>query len=197
LRRRLTAAVALCAYLITTVGLPLPAYVNKGSVPFPCQHHACGCTTAAGCWQRCCCYSASEKLAWAREHNVDPPTGLLAEVAANLLHPPLAASDSTSLHSPKACCAEHQTPDDDHSRHPHDATCRGEHAGESLGVTFVLGIKARQCRGLTDFWCLSGAVVPPPAVGWQFQWNVVEWLVLNATPLHSVDGSPPVRPPRV
>jgi hypothetical protein len=187
LRHRLVAAIALAAYLVTTVGLPLPAYVTKQSgVPFPCQHHACGCATAKQCWEHCCCYSAAEKLAWAREHHVEPPAHLVAEVAAIEADPVLSAAKCQAACS-HSCCAEHKA----------HASCCDEHDAPSAGLTFVLGIKARVCRGLVDFWCLSGAVLPPPSVvGWQFQWDVVEWLALDASSLHRGHPAPAVPPPR-
>lgn len=202
LRRRLIAAVALFAYLVSTVGLPLPASVSKGGVPFPCQHHACGCATARECWEHCCCYSAPEKLAWARKHHVEPPARLVAEVAAIEADPLLASASAKTSHTPKACCAEHQSraEDHDHSHAACGAACcheHDEHEANSSGVTFVIGIKARQCRGLTDAWCSSGAVMPPPAVGWQFQWDVVGWLTLDAARLDSGDRTPPIPPPKV
>jgi hypothetical protein len=192
------AALALCAYLVTAVGLPLPANVNKGSAPFPCQHHACGCATAHQCWDHCCCYSATEKLTWAREHHVTPPARLVAEVAAIEAAPLL--SSSKSSRPPHACCAKHQSPeaDHDHANEPHESADCHEHEARAVGVKFVLGVQALKCRGLSEFWCLTGAVLPPPnAVGWQFQWNVVGWLALAATPLNCGDLSPPVPPPKV
>ena len=62
----------------------------------------------------------------------------------------------------------------------------------------VIGALARQCRGLVDLWCASGAALPPPAaVDWQFQWNLVEWVALDRYLLPVCDLAPPVPPPRV
>src|SRR5262245_63434975 len=74
LARRLVAGFALIAYLLVSVGAPLPARPPKDrSQPFPCQDHACGCQSAADCWQHCCCFSPEQRQAWAQAHDVVPP----------------------------------------------------------------------------------------------------------------------------
>jgi hypothetical protein len=74
LRRRLIAGVTLIAYLLATLGLPLPAAAHKpDEQPFPCQDHPCGCRTAEQCWTACCCFTPEQRWAWARERHIDPP----------------------------------------------------------------------------------------------------------------------------
>ncbi len=201
-QRRLVVTVALAGYLVTTIGIPLPAYLNKqDNMPFPCQHHACGCATARQCWESCCCYTPREKLAWAQANHVVPPARLVAEVAAadghDATHCATHASELTAR-----CCAQQRVSSAavaDHHRHDErdHASCH-QHDARSLGVTLVIGALARQCRGMAELWCASGAALPPPAaVDWQFQWNVVAWVALDAYPLPASNLSPPVPPPRV
>jgi hypothetical protein len=203
-QQRLIAGVAICAYLLTTIGFPLPAYVNKGGMPFPCQNHACGCATADQCWDHCCCFSTTEKLAWAREHNIVSPERLVADAEVIEAHAGHSSAKPSACGAAKSCCTEHHgsatTSAGRHAHEPHEyANCGKDHDDNaSLGVTFVVGIKARQCRGLTDFWCHSGAVVSPPSVvRWQFPWNVVERLAEPETRLSAGILSPPVPPPEV
>ncbi|MBI3837999.1 MAG: hypothetical protein HY288_08710 [Planctomycetia bacterium] len=201
-QRRLVVAVALAAYLVATMGIPLPAYVNKeDGIPFPCQHHACGCATGRQCWESCCCYTPRQKLAWAYANHVQPPASLVAEVAAAEMHD----ASHGAMHAaelPAHCCAQrrasatalaHRQHHDEHaaaSCHKHDA-----HSG---GVTLVIGALARQCRGMVEVWCASGACLPPPAaIDWQFQWDLVEWVALAGHTLPIGNLSPPVPPPRV
>src|SRR5215469_4629850 len=74
LRYRLGVAGVCLAYLLTALDIPLPASVHKdASQPFPCQNHPCGCQTAEQCWRHCCCFTAEERWAWAREHHVQAP----------------------------------------------------------------------------------------------------------------------------
>ena len=70
------AAVALLAFIVLAGGIPIPAgnyVVRQADEFYPCMHNGCGCATATDCWQSCCCYSLSERLAWARKHDVRPP----------------------------------------------------------------------------------------------------------------------------
>lgn len=50
------------------------------SVAFMCQDHACSCRNAGNCWNHCCCFSRTEKLAWAQKNKVQPPETFLAEL---------------------------------------------------------------------------------------------------------------------
>ncbi len=187
-------AISLAAYLTTTIGVPMPASANKEhGVRYPCEDHACGCTTAAQCWDHCCCFTPEQKLIWAHEHHVEPPAHLAAEVAAATSFS-LSHSTSQPPASRNTCCAKHS----DHADHDHDGPSCHKHERPSTGVTFVPGWMARKCRGQADAWCLSGAVSPPPAlVAWQFRWDVVEWLSLDTRPILSGELAPPVPPPRV
>ena len=81
--RRGVALLTALAILAAAIGIPLPEYLAKDtSRPFPCMHHACGCTTAESCWGGCCCSSDEQKLAWAREHRVAPPAEFRRQAAA-------------------------------------------------------------------------------------------------------------------
>src|SRR5262245_40642907 len=72
-----TVAVGLVAYLAAVLGFPVLQPSRKaGGLPFPCQDHPCGCMTADDCWANCCCFSKQERLAWAREHQVEVPASL-------------------------------------------------------------------------------------------------------------------------
>ena len=201
-QRRLAVTLALSGYLVVTVGIPLPAYVDKDhGMPFPCQHHACGCATARQCWQSCCCYTPKEKLAWAYANHVQPPAHLVAEVAAADVH----GTSHCAVHAgelPGRCCAQRKASSTEVAEHCDydghaDASCH-DYEAHAVGVTLVIGELARQCRGMAELWCASGAVLPPPAaIGWQFQWNVVEWVALDGDRLPTGERSPPVPPPRV
>ena len=195
--RRLIAGVALAAYLAATVGVPLPKSLGKHSgVPFPCQDHACGCQDAEACWDHCCCYSPAEKLAWAHRHGVEPPATLVAQVAASGL-----AVASEHAAPRRACCARHEHAAHASSHDEHDAAGCEQCAGDdepTIGIVLAMGPLARGCQGMVELWSASGAVVPPPpAVAWNFQWNVVEWLAPAAFPFDSRELAPPVPPPRV
>jgi hypothetical protein len=202
LARRAVVAAALAAYLVSLIGVPVVKRTARhAGAPFPCQDHACGCSSAEQCWKSCCCYSPAQKLAWAQEHGVEPPAALVAEVA---LDASLASVGTSPTHA--GCCDEH-----DHQAAHHGESCDHEHttcgaghcdehaaADDATEFALAMGPQARHCRGLVDLWCASGAVLPPPpAVAWQFQWVVVDWLAPAPALLASRDLLPPVPPPRV
>ncbi len=75
---------ALCGFLVANLGLPLidPASLATAqkdkSKPFPCQDRPCGCMSADACMRSCCCFTANERLAWAKAHDVEPIPELVA-----------------------------------------------------------------------------------------------------------------------
>ncbi|AMV35434.1 hypothetical protein VN12_25310 [Pirellula sp. SH-Sr6A] len=57
------------------IPVPTAGLAEKDSAqPFPCQNRPCGCKTAEQCWTGCCCFTPSERLAWAEENGVAPPS---------------------------------------------------------------------------------------------------------------------------
>lgn len=102
LARRLVAWLLLpCLLAIgTSVSIPIPpatlSQEKDLSQPFPCQHSRCGCQDAASCWQKCCCHTDREKLAWAAKNGVTPPAFVVARAKAE--------GQSKSKARPAACC---------------------------------------------------------------------------------------------
>jgi hypothetical protein len=174
-RRRLTAALALLAYIVSAVGLPLRAHAGKHSAePFPCMNHACGCHTAQQCWHGCCCMSAEAKLAWAVAHGVVPPA--YAVLPAHDEHP------KGDCHSGCAC--------------KHD--CRSESGKKVTSRTaWVIHIDALPCRGNLTFWSTSAVATPPgPALSWAPLLPLVGFVSCHPLVLQRPILSPRVPPPR-
>lgn len=68
--------VLLVAFCASVLPIPIQTFEIRSpesSEPFPCQSCGCGCKTAEQCWTNCCCYTPSERLAWAKKNNVEPP----------------------------------------------------------------------------------------------------------------------------
>jgi len=78
-----------CCYALVISGLPLPVDALSSSMapsgiaseriaakdrtkPFPCMNKPCGCLSAKQCFQKCCCHTPDETLAWAKQHDVSP-----------------------------------------------------------------------------------------------------------------------------
>ncbi len=70
--------ISFCASVLPiVVPQPLPPK-SEQSEPFACQDRGCGCRSADQCWSHCCCFSLSERVAWAKKNGVTPPSHVLA-----------------------------------------------------------------------------------------------------------------------
>ncbi|MBL8825574.1 MAG: hypothetical protein JNM18_01225 [Planctomycetaceae bacterium] len=102
---------ALVQFLVMSLGIPLPSpamvNANASGERFPCEGHACGCSTAAKCWKACCCMTQQQKLLWAREHGVTPPAYVLEAAAREqAIADELAQQRAATGRRP--CCAKRQ-----------------------------------------------------------------------------------------
>lgn len=177
--RRVSAAIVLAAYLGVALGFPSPAPPRKRSVvSFPCQDHACGCHTAEECSDHCCCFTPSQRRAWAREHHVEPPASTDFREGA------------VDESAPHECCPGH----DDSGCHGEGGACCS--AG-SRPVAWVLGVQAQRCRGVSTFWITTGAVLPPiPALVRDPALVPSDWLRLPGASACLLAPAPLLRPPR-
>ena len=80
MRSRNGVVLLLIAYIFATSGMPVSIVSTSGSSVerYPCEGGCCGCQSAQQCWQSCCCHTLSERLAWARRHNIRPPSYVIA-----------------------------------------------------------------------------------------------------------------------
>ncbi|MFG0285843.1 MAG: hypothetical protein ACF8R7_15615 [Phycisphaerales bacterium JB039] len=69
-------AMALVIGLVTLGVAPTPAGVRRAlgiaGEPFPCEDHACGCSSADDCFDDCCCFTDAQIAAWAAQRGVPP-----------------------------------------------------------------------------------------------------------------------------
>lgn len=204
---------ALAAYLVAAAGVPLPSFQAKDrSQPFPCMDRPCGCKNAAACWTSCCCTTPEERLHWAHEHGVEPPSALLAAVSSKAAKP--------KAPPVRACCASRSSPEDDragavapgpesrgcdhdHGANPCSAADRdqpiaaAEHSRDADAVDLVVISAMRECQGLSPLWSALSAATPPPApVNYQFEWRLAGWIVILSDSALSPHFSPAVPPPR-
>jgi hypothetical protein len=141
------ALVALAGFLAGTIGVPLPARIawKDGSQPFPCQSRKCGCQNAAQCWRGCCCFTNKQKVAWAKENQVELPQFVLTAARGEAKRE-LCRSNGRGGSS---CCTKQG------AKVPANEVA-------TPAVRFVLAIQARQCHGQAEQWLSLGAVVPLP-----------------------------------
>jgi hypothetical protein len=213
-RRRLTAGLALLAYLAAAFGFPLPALpVKDHGQRYPCEDHACGCRNAEDCWLHCCCHTPEERWAWARANHVEPPayaerpasegwnTVRLRDQAAEEESCPACCHECAGQAiaaptSEKPCCASHHTGGSCcQPRPPGPAQDARPQPGTS--VRWVVGMAALHCRGASTLWVSSGAVVPPPpTAAWSPCLLPLGWVSCREAALLAVAVPPAVPPPR-
>lgn len=221
LGRRACAAVALVAYLVATIGFPVPAAAKGSGVPFPCQNHPCGCRSAEQCWRSCCCLTAEERWAWARENHVEPPP--YAERPAPPKPPAPAAPkgwhtvrlrDQAEGHAAAAPhCADCARRAEEERRAaasrppccsgatsrpaPCCAAKRPARPAPADGLNWVGGLGSLGCGGVSTLWIAAGAVTPPPAaVTWEPYTPPAEWLAPSSDNPLGLSLIPPDPPPR-
>ena len=170
LLRRLAAWLALVGQGAAVLGLSLPPVAAKDrSSPFPCQQRQCGCLRAADCWSHCCCFSAAERLKWAREHQAEVPDSLVEQVRQS--------PDA----SPSGCCLK-KAP---------------TLTSAAKGWQRVFGLMARQCQGQDTLWGACEPSPPPPrAVTWSFDARPAAYWPWQSRRTPVVSQVPPVPPAR-
>jgi hypothetical protein len=185
--RRGIALLALCGFIASTIGVPVPALpLGKDlSQAFPCMHRGCGCRSAAQCWKGCCCFTNQQKLAWCAQNGVEPPA-IVVKHARHERQRALAQKTHCDEAAGRGTCCQQ-----DKASPPYAP------AKASSPIEFVFSIHARKCQGQADVWLALGAVTAPPQ-------PVLLALELtccgSATPslanLSSVTSSPATPPPR-
>ncbi len=216
LPRRISACVALACYLATAIGFPLANWPHKDqSQPFPCQDHPCGCQTAEQCWRHCCCFSPEERLAWAADHHIEPPSYMERSTAhgwhtARLRDRAEACEGSSradcgvretcqacSTATRRSCCADRRDLAQCCSKGP-DRPIPGYRPKPLARIPWMLGVANQRCRGITTLWVSVGAVLPPPIPpAWSDSLAPAGWLSHeNGSPL-ALRLTPPDPPPRI
>ena len=130
------------------VGIPLPESKTLLDLAiFPCMDCPCGCNTATQCWDECCCYSDSQKIAWAKSHGVEPPEFLVSRCANADNAPP--KKSTCCCCSSSSCCQ---------SKSDLTESCSGSVPGDAASqpekTTMVLWQSAQRCKGIDLLWNL-------------------------------------------
>lgn len=184
LRYRLGVLSVCLAYLLTALEIPLPIFAHKNSTqPFPCQNHPCGCQTAEQCWSHCCCFTAEERWAWARAHDVEPPA--YAERPRNHGWNTVKRRDQDSASATQSCCRAHQ-----------EAALPSDGRSKSNG-SWATTIAVQRCQGYSVLWISAGAVLPasPPAA-WSPEDTPPAQVCFSPIRAAMIPFTPPDPPPR-
>lgn len=183
--------VAVVAALLPIPYFSFPAKQGKDfSRPFPCQDRPCGCRSAEQCKKKCCCYSAEQKLAWAKRHGVKA-----SEVVA------VAKPDVVQVTTKKLCCSGRRASTSQKREDDRRAKRTTASLPETKGASrhkLVIGVMAQECQGIaqTPFGqavflipsvvCLKPHVIPTG-----------ERFVLQGSRFVDLFAEPPVPPPRL
>ena len=121
-------ALTLLAFVAASFGVvPTPRWLDSvlGAVAarlaeperFPCEGCSCACAGASECWSHCCCHTEEQRVAWAIENGVTPPSGLRGSLLAlfakrkseaerrDLAAPAVAVRSSEAPRLPPCCAA--------------------------------------------------------------------------------------------
>jgi hypothetical protein len=121
--------------------MPALAYKDTDQ-PFPCQDNPCGCQNAEQCWTSCCCYTVEEHWAWARAHNVEPPS-----YAKRPAEGEWSVTPQREQELGQSTC-------------PHCKKQPEPKPASSKTTRWVSGASALRCQGANLLW-VAGAAVPP------------------------------------
>ncbi len=200
---RVVATVLLLTITLAISGVPQP--VRKQLKPgerFPCETCACGCSSAAFCWDQCCCHSDEEKLTWAHEQGVKPPDFLVARVALgtkNSAKSTAAASCcrlSTAKPQVADCCQQSNSPDC--ASCVNASSCGSQDEEQVEQSIRLLSFRAyAKCRGMNWVWTLLNQVHQKhrdPVKDNQREAIVIAWFTINNDPASglSLTPDPPV-----
>lgn len=136
------------------------------SVPFPCMLKACGCRNAEDCWRGCCCFTNTQKLAWARKNSVDVPAYVVD--AARHEQPSADSPDSNgdsdsdgnwlsllatlfvpAKANPGADCCSKSSDASCSSSSDADCCTPPSNTSRNVSLKLVSTVRALQCRGLS------------------------------------------------
>jgi len=183
LRRTAIALFLAANHLVVALGVPIPMPSadpqSSGNQPFPCMNCPCGCRTAERCWRNCCCFTMSQKLAWAKAHGVTPPAFVLEA----------SAREGTNTDGSKPCCP-----------HCHKKAAAKPVAGkhDARQGDYVVLLKAMECEGSGPLGLLSSspALIPPPVSFVPGETRVLGFVSCLVPALVSSFAEVPVPPPR-
>jgi len=145
--RHTLAVIALLAQLVAAIGAPVvsPRHATKrDSISFPCQNHPCGCATHQQCWAGdCCCFTLEQKLVWAEERGIEPPSHVRPMVESRRIAALKQKQKQKVKHS---CCEKH----DQKPSCCETDECQSQPTAEvtpSPAVRWVAAVFAQKCRG--------------------------------------------------
>ena len=151
--RQIVIGLLLAVWAVLAAGVPVAVVTRRaGDEIYPCMDCPCGCVSAAVCWDRCCCMSDTQKIAWAKQNGVSPPQFLIDRVKKSAKPPAC-----------RCCCKKSKSLSERRtSKSPSE---RRTSKSLSERRTPVTALQAAQCRGIDMLWqTLTTGMLPaaPP-----------------------------------
>lgn len=183
------------------------------STPFPCQGGTCGCRDAKTCWTNCCCRTPAERLAWASEKGIKPPSYAILSSDATvdecvvLIKREIAKKPARSCCSRKtdSCCSKaaegmSSCKSSDSGAETTRSCCSQKKHRDTSTVSkrskWVTWMEAAKCRGIRfDLTNLPVCDVAIPVV-FHEEFRVGERVYFRASPSIDIEHDVPHPPPR-
>lgn len=211
--RRLMSLLALLC--LAAILLPLPiapvAQIDPGkdtSQPFPCQNRPCGCRSAEQCWKKCCCFTNSQKVAWAKMNGVELPDYVLAaaEKETTITKKPCALCSKDDAGKTQQKCETNVTsrtgkrlssasaaPTSDSS-----APVSRVHSARSKTSKWVHSVYSAECQGQPAFsLCFPASIIPAHVTPVTISVEMTEFVHSVSERLHLTSLRPPLPPPKL
>ena len=217
----LSVLMGVCAMLFPLPIAPLQqdSPEKDSTEPFPCQNRPCGCRSADQCWKKCCCFTNTQKVAWAKANRVAIPDYVL--VAANSEK----CSQDEEQPASKTCCSSKRTSNAKSklaacsdppvslaeccsgkvADSPTSDDASNEIASDPVKSApvvnhrkWVLAFKVAECEGISTCWfCLPATVLPEPPQVLSAEDSEPDFCIAPSERLHSSTQKPPLPPPRL
>lgn len=196
----LSVSFVLCAILLPMpVSLWSTAGVEKDqSQLFPCQNRPCGCRSAEQCFKKCCCFTNTQKVSWARANGVELPDYVLvaAEKESAAKTKPCALCSKAKENGSWTKCAESIT---GALREQQTATPQiPKVTARTKTSKWVLTVYAAECQGQTPFsMCFPATILPARVTPVTLSLEMNETFHHVSERLSSMTLRPPLPPPKI
>lgn len=192
------------------------------SEPFPCQNRPCGCQSAAQCWKKCCCFTDTQKVAWAKANHVELP-GFVVEAAkreaaanvkasggasrktkksgASASHCACCQKKSVAVTAPRCCvekevCRPTKSESSCSSKEPPKPSSLAHK--KPLTSKWIMAVFAAKCQGQDSIpFCLPCSVIPSPPELKSVCCALTESFLMESDRLQRKSRQPPLPPPKI
>ncbi len=211
--RRLMSLLALLCLAAILLPLPLSpvAQTNSGkdtSQPFPCQNRPCGCRSAEQCWKKCCCFTNSQKVAWAKANGVELPNYVLAATK----------KETPTTKKPCGLCSKKETNDAKPKCEAFVASANGKRQSSASQVPtsqsstplsrvnparsrtskWVLSLYSAECQGQPAFsLCFPSSIIPGHVMPVTISVEMTEFMHSVSERVNLTSLRPPLPPPKL